>query len=296
MNTSHYRVYQEILIASTQCQLHDVIAVVIKAGAENKTRATATSDQGNNSSGNTMWDDFVRKTFTAPAPASAPPVPDNGSSVLEHMGFTFVQIILFIAVVCLIRHYSNMRIVQQEPNRLVNKSSEYDAYDKLLTSSQVVETRTAAATTSRRKNNKSSSSVADEEKYETAGEETDCDAASSTKQRKFTRKKHNTDRFVTNKRKCMSVGPVMTNAAAAQADLNEFRDLLDTKVESSGMFNPMPKAPRSPAMQKKRIVSKELDMMDVFVLTPNSVIIRPSTVVPAAASGNFIMCVYDLLN
>lgn len=174
----------------------------------------------------------------------------------EHTVVAFVQIILFIAVVCLIRQYFNVKIVQQESIKLNYNSTDYDSYTELVPVNTKISNKRSRSrhvvakkgdnhkqlkndktnnerqvlfinrqVTGKTSTNKHSEGVMS--KAAVAALSTSTAAASSAtatalflptetmkyqednhKQRQF-KKKYNTDKFVTNKRKCISVGPVM---------------------------------------------------------------------------------------
>lgn len=214
-NCCYFRSYYTQIFTqfSRQCQLNDAKATL------QTTKTMSDDDDAVAAAINKQLKQFIIMAWMDAARGVDEQQP---CSIMMHTSSVFLQIILFIAIVCLIRQYLNLKIVQHEPVRLVNNSLEYDAYDKLMV-------LVTSSTPNRRK------SIADE--AAAAAADTDNEAGGG-KQRKF-KKKHNTDKFVTNKRKCISVGPVMTNANQHKV-ADEFKNLLDAKVES-GYYNPMPK-------------------------------------------------------
>lgn len=156
---------------------------------------------------------------------------NTSSHFLAHTTLSFLQIVFFITLICLIKQYLNLRIVREEPIRLINKSKEYDAYDL------VPDTSLSRKETSRhtKQNNKY---LKDENNYQKTFllncnknnnrnnllfNERDTimllrqlNIASNMQQQQ--QKKQNTDKYVKNKRKCMSVGPVMLEVTKHDED------------------------------------------------------------------------------
>lgn len=148
---------------------------------------------------------------------------NTSSHFLAHTTFSFLQIVFFITLICLIKQYLNLRIVREEPIRLINKSKEYDAYDL------VPDTSLSRKETSRHKK-QPTKYAKDENNYQFLANNNrnnllfnERDTIMLLRQlniasNKQQQKKQNTDKYATNKRKCMSVGPVMLDVSKHNDD------------------------------------------------------------------------------
>lgn len=236
---SYFRYYQNLLNTSPQGHLFDALVPLKAASHIDDTKPLLTEKDGETSAFDMQLkfarlivygaQEFVISNQLVEV-ESRPP-----SSFLSDTTFAFLQIVCFITVICLIRQYLNLRVVKEEPLRLINKTGEYDAYD--LVPDTPLNRKASQKQTSNNVQHKKTNNIVREKQHQQLlqiNSKTNRQnnhhlinndlfteretilllnklnaAASSNNSNAPCKKKYNTDKFVTNKRKCTSVGPVM---------------------------------------------------------------------------------------
>lgn len=252
--SSYFRYYQDMLNASSQCHLFDAIVppmttmtshvdeeVIVRVGDTDRAEPSDIEEEEGNSFD--MQLKFARLIVYGAQKfvidnqmhKEEPPLEEvPSSSFLADTTLAFLQIVFFITVICLIRQYLNVRVVKEEPIRLINKTGEYDAYD-LVPDTQLnrkaSQKQTSNNVQNKRTNDKSrekhqllqiNSKINRQNNHHLITNDLFTERetilllnklnAAANSNNAPSKKKYNTDKFVTNKRKCTSVGPVMNTS------------------------------------------------------------------------------------
>lgn len=275
--SSYFRYYQDMLNTPHQCNLYDAIAPLATTTASvsyvddfvKSENSDSLSVEIEEASGGASFDkqlklaqlivysaqEFVINKGTGEFRA------DDSSSFFTDIVFSFMQIIFFISFICLIKQYLNLRVVKEEPLRLINKTGEYDAYDLVpdtplnrKASQKQADKQCDIMNEKSREKQQINSKINRQNNYHLINNDlfteretilllNKLNAASNNNSNSNApisyagRKKYNTDKFVTNKRKCTSVGPVMNTsfnkemlAIALEKD-EKFASMLDKNVQ-----------------------------------------------------------------
>lgn len=231
-NTSYFRYYYEDIFNNvSQCQLFDAVA---SSSSHMNDHVVTSDDSGEGHAESNTFDmqlKFARMIFYGAQKfvitrhtSVVEEEKLESSSFLSDTTLSFLQIVFFITLICLIRQYLNIRIVKEEPIRLINKTGEYDAYDLVpdtpLNRKASQKNNVSVQQKSEKLREKHQIQVNLRNNHHLINNDlfteretilllNKLNAAASNAMPK---KKYNTDKFVTNKRKCTSVGPVMNTS------------------------------------------------------------------------------------
>lgn len=271
--SSYFRYYQDMLNTSPQCHLFEAPSTATSYVDDQifitSTTAVTSGSETEEENANMQLkfarlivygaQEFVTNNQMHDEEQHSEEIPT--SSFLADTTFSFLQIVFFITLICLIRQYLNLRIVKEEPLRLINKTGEYDAYD--LVPDTPLNRKASQKQKSNNIQHKTTNDKSREKQYqlqinskinrqnnhhlinndlfterETILLLNKLNAAASSNSNNASevyasKKKYNTDKFVTNKRKCTSVGPIMNMSCEELSPVKDeqFAAMLEKSVQ-----------------------------------------------------------------